>query len=49
MKSQHIVYMQKRKKLKKKQKTFKTLAPTWNEKFELPNGSYSVSGIEDYF
>ena len=20
-----------------------------NEKFELPNGSYSVSGIQDYF
>ena len=21
----------------------------WNEKFELPDGSYSVSGIPDYF
>ena len=23
--------------------------PTWNEKFELPNGSFSVTDIEDYF
>ena len=28
---------------------FKTLAPTWNDKFELPDGSYSVSNIQDYF
>ena len=24
-------------------------APTWNEKFELPDGSYSVSDIQYYF
>ena len=24
-------------------------APTWNDKFELPDGSYSVSNIQDYF
>ena len=24
-------------------------APTWNDKFELANGSYSVSDIQDYF
>ena len=24
-------------------------APTWNEEFELPDGSYSVSDIQDYF
>ena len=24
-------------------------APTWNGKFELPDGSYSVSDIQDYF
>ena len=23
--------------------------PTWNDKFELPDGSYSVSNIQDYF
>ena len=28
---------------------FKISAPTWTEKFELPNGSYSVSDIQDYF
>ena len=28
---------------------FKTCAPTWNDKFELPGGSYSVSDIQDYF
>ena len=27
---------------------FKISAPTWNEKFELPDGSYSVSDIQDY-
>ena len=26
----------------------KIIAPTWNEEFELPDGSYSVSDIEDY-
>ena len=25
------------------------LAPTWNDKFELPSGSYSVPNIQDYF
>ena len=24
-------------------------APTWNDKFELPDGLYSVSDIQDYF
>ena len=28
---------------------FKISAPTWNYKFELPDGSYSVSNIQDYF
>ena len=27
---------------------FKILAPTWNNEFELPHGSYSVSDIQDY-
>ena len=27
---------------------FKISAPTWNDKFELPDGSYSVSDIQDY-
>ena len=28
---------------------FKISAPTWNDIFELPDGSYSVSYIQDYF
>ena len=28
---------------------FKIYAPTWNDKFELPDGSYYVSDIQDYF
>ena len=28
---------------------FKISAPTWNDKFELSDGSYSVSDIQDYF
>ena len=28
---------------------FKISAPTWNDKFELPDGSYFVSNIQDYF
>ena len=28
---------------------FKISAPTWNDKFELPDGSYSLSNIQDYF
>ena len=28
---------------------FKISAPTLNEEFELPDGSYSVSDIQDYF
>ena len=28
---------------------FKISAPTWNEEFTWPDGSYSVSDIQDYF
>ena len=28
---------------------FKISARTWNDKFELPDESYSVSDIQDYF
>ena len=28
---------------------FKISAPTWNDEFELPDGSYSISDIQDYF
>ena len=32
-----------------KNNKFKISAPTWNEEFELLDGSYSVSNIQDYF
>ena len=40
-----------RKNIKKSYKNnkFKISAPTWNEEFELPDGSYSVSDIQSYF
>ena len=28
---------------------FKISSPTWNDEFKLPNGSYSVSDIQDCF
>ena len=28
---------------------FKISAPTWSDEFELPDGSYSTSDIQDYF
>ena len=28
---------------------FKISAPTWNDTFDLPDGSYTVSDIQDYF
>ena len=32
-----------------KNNKFKISAPTWHKEFELPEGSYSVSDIQDYF
>ena len=31
-----------------KNNKFKISSPTWNEGFELPDGSYSASHIQDY-
>ena len=28
---------------------FRISAPAWNDEFELPDGSYSISDIQDYF
>ena len=28
---------------------FKISAPTWNDTFDLPDGSYSIDDIQDYF
>ena len=40
--------MEKQKKVIKNNR-FKISAPRWNDKFELPAGSYFVSDILDYF
>ena len=32
-----------------KNNKFKILAPTWNEEFELPDGSNCILDIQDYF
>ena len=32
-----------------KNSKFKISAPTWNDTFDLPDGSYSVSDVQDYF
>ena len=39
-----------RKNIRKQYKNnkLKTIVPTWNDEFELPDGSYSVSNIQDY-
>ena len=28
---------------------FKIFAPTWNDEFDLPDGSYPIADIQDYF
>ena len=32
-----------------KNNKFKISAPTWSDEFELPDGSHSISDIQDYF
>ena len=32
-----------------KNNKFKLSVPTWNEEFKLPDGSYSISDIQNYF
>ena len=44
-----IYYTWKNIKKSYKKNKFKISALTWNEEFELPDGSYSVSDIQDYF
>ena len=48
---QTLAFTMQRKNIKKSYKNnkFKISAPTWNEQFELTNGSYSVSDIQGYF
>ena len=44
-----IYYTWKDIKISYKNDKFKILAPTWNEEFELPDGSYSIPDTQDYF
>ena len=44
-----IYYTWKNIKSTKNNNKFKVSAPTWNDEFELPDGLYSVSNIQDYF
>ena len=44
-----IYYTWKNIKKSYKNHKFKISAPTWNDEFELPDGLYSVSDIQDYF
>ena len=44
-----LLYTWKNIKKSYKNNKFKISVPTWNEEFELPDGSYSVSDIQDYF
>ena len=44
-----IYYTWKNIKSSYKNNKFKISAPTWSDEFELPDGSYSMSDIQDYF
>ena len=43
-----IYYMQKNIRKQYKNNRLKIIAPRWNDEFELSDGSYSVSDIQDY-
>ena len=44
-----IYYTWRNIKISYKKKKFKISASTWNEEFKLPDGTYSVLDIQDYF
>ena len=44
-----IYYTRKNIKSAYKSNTFKIFAPTCNNEFDLPDSSYSISDIQDYF
>ena len=45
----NIYYAQKNIKPEYNNSKFKVSAQTWNDTFDLPDGSYSISDIQDYF
>ena len=44
-----IYHTQKNMKSEYSNNKFKISAPTWNDAFDLPDGSYSIADIQDYF
>ena len=42
-------YTKKNTKFEYNNNKFKISAPAWNDTFDLPDGSYSVTDIQDYF
>ena len=44
-----IYYTWKNIKLEYNNNKFKISAPTWNDTFDLPDGSYTIEDIQDYF
>ena len=44
-----IYYTWKNMKRSYKNNEFKISAPTWSDEFELQDGSYSISDIQEYF
>ena len=49
MKNLSVYYTWKNIKSEYNNNKFRISAPTWNDEFNLPDGSYSVSDIRDYF
>ena len=47
--NQNIYYTWKNIKSEYSNNEFKIFALTWNDTFDLPDGSYSISDIQDYF
>ena len=45
----NIYYTRKNNKSAYKNNKFKTSAPAWNNVFNFPDGSYSISAIQGYF
>ena len=43
-----IYYTWKNIRKQNKNNKLKIIAPTWNDEFQLPDGSYSVSNIQDH-
>ena len=44
-----IYYISKNIKSESNNNKFKISVPTWNDTFDLPDGSYSIAEIQDYF